>query len=339
MNLTQILQKLRSYLYTKKEIDSMGGGTSLSSTLNSKANDSDVVHKTGNETVAGNKTFSNSPTVTRPNVGTLGYNVKLAFKRGEEISATNHSTFRVVDADNEIVSEVCTENYSDGKVAQILNVRNTNDEGEQVQSNISHLIDKNAEQDIFFSTRNGKTSLGASTYKWKDVQTYFLNGKTPAYADDLSSYVLDSDAVHKTGNETITGIKTFVGNPVIKSTTIDKSITPASNEFKNLYFNDKNGDTLSTLYFAKRANGNHEFNLQVLNRDESKQPLNLNLVCTQSNERNIVCQSDNVLPVTNNTVNLGLSSNKWKDVYATTFHGDVDFPITEAEVNEILGID
>ena len=39
-----------------------------------------------------------------------------------------------------------------------------------------------------------------------------------------------------------------------------------------------------------------------------------------------------------NSVNLGTPSNKWKDVYATTFHGDIDFPITEAQVNEILGI-
>ena len=58
MTLTQILQKIRSAFYTKAEIDSMGGGSSLSSTLNSKANDSDVVHKSGDETISGNKTFN-----------------------------------------------------------------------------------------------------------------------------------------------------------------------------------------------------------------------------------------------------------------------------------------
>lgn len=44
------------------------------------------------------------------------------------------------------------------------------------------------------------------------------------------------------------------------------------------------------------------------------------------------------IPKTNNEYNLGTSSNKWANVYATTFHGDIDFPITEAQVNEILGI-
>ena len=35
---------------------------SLITKVNNKANDSDTVHKTGNETIAGNKTFNDSPT-------------------------------------------------------------------------------------------------------------------------------------------------------------------------------------------------------------------------------------------------------------------------------------
>ena len=41
-------------------------------------------------------------------------------------------------------------------------------------------------------------------------------------------------------------------------------------------------------------------------------------------------------PITNSEINLGTSTNKWKDVYATTLHGDVDFPITEAQIAAIV---
>ena len=42
------------------------------------------------------------------------------------------------------------------------------------------------------------------------------------------------------------------------------------------------------------------------------------------------------VPKTNNEYYLGTSTNKWKDVYATTFHGDIDFPITEAQIAAIV---
>lgn len=59
MTLTQILQKIKSAFYTKKEIDSMGDGSSLDTTIKSKANDSNVVHKSGDETINGVKSFNN----------------------------------------------------------------------------------------------------------------------------------------------------------------------------------------------------------------------------------------------------------------------------------------
>lgn len=61
MTLTQILQKIREAFYTKKEIDAMGGGTSLSDTISQKANDNNVVHKSGDETLTnGAKTFDST---------------------------------------------------------------------------------------------------------------------------------------------------------------------------------------------------------------------------------------------------------------------------------------
>lgn len=43
MTLTQLLQKIKSVVYTKSEIDSMGGGNSLDTTIKSKANITDLL--------------------------------------------------------------------------------------------------------------------------------------------------------------------------------------------------------------------------------------------------------------------------------------------------------
>jgi hypothetical protein len=43
MTLTQILQKIKTVVYTKSQIDSMGGGTSLDTTIKSKANITDLL--------------------------------------------------------------------------------------------------------------------------------------------------------------------------------------------------------------------------------------------------------------------------------------------------------
>ena len=43
MTLTQILQKIKTVVYTKSEIDSMGGGNSLDTTIKSKANIADLL--------------------------------------------------------------------------------------------------------------------------------------------------------------------------------------------------------------------------------------------------------------------------------------------------------
>lgn len=53
MTITQILQKIRSAFYTKAETD-----TKINTALNTKANDNDVVHKNGDETINGIKIFT-----------------------------------------------------------------------------------------------------------------------------------------------------------------------------------------------------------------------------------------------------------------------------------------
>lgn len=111
-------------------------------------------------------------------------------------------------------------------------------------------------------------------------------------ANQIGTKANDSDVVHKSGNETITGVKNF----------------------KDVVVGEQSG----IIRIGNNAEGN--------------------LFCTVRYDGQIYNVSKQFVPQTNNEYNLGTSTNKWKDVYATTFHGDIDFPITEARVNEILGI-
>lgn len=158
MTLTQILQKIRNTFYTKKEIDSMGGGTSLSDTISHKANDSDVVHKTGNETVYGVKDFGN-----QINTHQLG-----GLTNSLELYGGN--------------------NLHDGIWIQLSKYGTTNvgNSGLRIRQTLNKEIDEyyeiRYEDGSFYplsSASGGRQTLGRSDIKWADVNTVLLNGKTP----------------------------------------------------------------------------------------------------------------------------------------------------------------
>ena len=121
-------------------------------------------------------------------------------------------------------------------------------------------------------------------------------GNDPNFATTVATQIgtkaNDNDVVHKTGNETINGVKNF----------------------NNVVLGEQDG----VIRIGQNVEGA--------------------LFCTLYYDGRIYNNSKQFVPTTNNEYNLGTSTNKWANVYATTFHGDVDFPITEAQVNEILGI-
>lgn len=69
------------------------------------------------------------------------------------------------------------------------------------------------------------------------------------YITPCPTYALDSEAVHKTVNETISGVKTFNNNSnpnlIIKANAIDVATPPAeSNDWSGIQFNDKNNNRI-----------------------------------------------------------------------------------------------
>lgn len=221
--------------------------TTVTTQIGTKANDSNVVHKSGAETIDGTKTFSSNI------VGNL---------TGNATKATNDSLGNKIDAT--YLKSIAYNSYSRNLI--LTKGDNTSSEFRVEHSNQAEYAQKDW---------NGNDI--ADTYATKS---------------ELTAKANDSDVVHKSGNETINGVKNF--NDVVL------------------------GEQSGVIRIGNNEEGAH---FSTLNYDGE-----------------IYNISKQFVPKTNNEYNLGTSANKWKDVYATTLHGDIDFPITEAQVNEILGI-
>lgn len=285
--------------------------------LSDKANDSNVVHKSGAETVNGIKSFTSALYALPKAVGTHGYLIKVPFNRGDTentegtaLTGTNHATFRVVDKDSNIISEFCTENYVNGKAAQIFNIRNANDNGNQVQSSINHLIDKNAEQDWLYPSRDNKVMLGTLSNKWADVKTVLLNGKTPAYANDIPT---KTSELTNDSNFVIEGGQFNYNTPYFYGPT-------------TYYYGINMADEALRLYSLERG-VYHETVLEARYLSEGQEVYKSYLSLATNSEGQTTIQwngkVDNDIIPKGNVYTLGSSTNKWADTNTTLINGIV----------------
>lgn len=134
-------------------------------------------------------------------------------------------------------------------------------------------------------------SLGSSSYKWSKV-----------YSDDI---------VHTSGNETINGIKMFTDAIHKKNSALDLQVNPSSDHFNSFLFTDKNNAVMGYLEHIQTTSGVNAMGLYA--KDKSNKTHGIQ-----------VTSEDNVIPLGNGVVNLGLSGAKWKNVYATTFNGNLN---------------
>lgn len=66
---------------------------------------------------------------------------------------------------------------------------------------------------------------------------------------------LDDSVVHKTGNEEITGTKTFYGSVSRKSSEIDVKVTPETSQINAIYYKDKNNINIGAVETLKLDSG------------------------------------------------------------------------------------
>lgn len=210
--------------------------TELTNGLAAKANDSNVVHKTGDETINGVKSF------------------------GSMIKATNGTV--------------------------------------QVGADTGYSVTFNYNGNITCKQARGTYNI------------FFPEGSgTLALTSDIAGKANDNNVVHKTGDETITGNKTFNNNVTVCGNFYDKNVqadltqTPASNLYTQYRFTDKNNATMGYIQHVQRNTGVNQ--LTFIARDSNNTDYGF-----------LVNTNKELLPVGNNTYSLGASSAKWAKIYS-----------------------
>ena len=80
----------------------------------------------------------------------------------------------------------------------------------------------------------------------------------------------DSEVVHNTGDETITGIKTFNGNnriTALQNSTVTYNTAPSSNTYTDISIRDKNGNEMGVLESVRYPNNDTNIRLVARGAD------------------------------------------------------------------------
>ena len=201
--------------------------------INDIPTDSDLVHKTGTETIAGAKTFTN-------NMITGNINLK-----GDITLGTSSNTWGKM---------VHFQDTTGKRIARIqpMAIDTTNNRVGMWVNNANNSVEKG-----IYIDSDGTTS--APTPSTDDNST---NIATTAFVK-AQGYAVDSGLVHKTGNETITGVKTFTEDPIIqrnmpdvifKIANVTKGTAPSASSYSGLQLKDEDGNNLGHIRGAYYTN-------------------------------------------------------------------------------------
>ena len=215
--------------------------------------DADVVHKAGTETITGGKTFSsqvvssfsnNSFLATNGTVGTyMGFNSTGLFgfvgtstnhpfgvyvNNSEQLRILQNGNFGLgtpnplVRLDVRGVSLFANADYVDGVSGSGLIINRTATTGNATSTINAYMTGSSSSAPLALQNMGGSVLVGTTTDNGAKLQ---VNGKATVSTaptnptdvvrlQDLSSYSLDANVVHKTGTETIAGNKTFTGTTI-----------------------------------------------------------------------------------------------------------------------------
>lgn len=276
------------------------------------AQESNTVHKTGNETITGSKTFT----------GYVQVSNRVAYKDTSVVDKTGSDVYRAVDTyahqgnDGAYWGGLKHIWFADGKSVLQLAVANHKLNGSTWTQGF-WAINLGASKDFssvyFAPTTNNGINLGTANYQWNHVfaKDYYYNG-----TEFQNKFVtLDS-------TQTITYSKTFDSGAFLDvhgyrlrviNDDMEVGSVPASNQWTGMLFIDKNKTNISEIVQSFQNNGNTLWQVIVRpNEANAQRRVILGYAYHPTNNvNNLVVQSD-FTPSISGTNNLGTSNQKWK---------------------------
>lgn len=203
-------------------------------------NDSDVVHKTGTESIGGNKTFSDNLTVT----GTTTLNNAVSITGVTNISNNTR-----------IGGVLLLENQSSGQYFKFLNIGITSgtnsykDVAGYGTDNVRvggvrfYHSETNVHKTILYTADDTNTYTTDLQICYDNVNNtgYITTNMQPPISDSINGNAIptigwvndpakSTNVVHRSGNEDIDGTKSFLAPPMIKTTIPESRITTKFND-------------------------------------------------------------------------------------------------------------
>jgi hypothetical protein len=183
-----------SNYYTKTEIDTL---------LSYKATDSDVVHKSGNETVGGRKIFRDDLTIYNYDSTQATRNLNISSSKIQVGDTSNSDAFGIrFNAGASFVAQILAVNDIAGTQNLQFSVRTKDSLNNFINSAIRLRIFANGNSS-FEPGADDSISLGSGSLKYKDVRTNKVNGVEPSSLSlpsgnlndiiDISSYLVNLD--------------------------------------------------------------------------------------------------------------------------------------------------
>ena len=273
-------------LFSVTAIDTANSTFTIGTALIDLAQDSDVVHKSGNETVGGSKTFDSNTYIYNSDTNATTPNLYLRSSKIEISSQGNTSgdqNLTYLDKNNTTYAYVKGAIQSNGSAIKIRAIAKDSSDN-SVINELQLLAYTNGNKAIFPSYSN-EVDLGISSYKWKSVcATNYYYGSNNV---EFSTKFVTTDTA-----QTISGNKTFSSDLDISNA--DTSATTPSLRFRNskvargstnetggqvLVFRDKSGLSLCSVESRVLSNGGTALRLYSSNTDSENIQMVLFTLC------------------------------------------------------------
>lgn len=244
------------------------------------------VHTTGNETIAGNKTFSGITTfTTTPYVYKANTSELILKSSTADTTVTPESNYQVghyviADKNTKIGGYWYCEKRNDGGIRNSLETRKYSDDGSSYNHSALQVW-RNKYDEGYLDFGSSGTNLSVSGV---DSSTTSTMVPTKGWVNNPET---STNVVHRSGNENIAGNKTFKNNISIntenenhseiklyatKFSTNDTSLDETSFGGK-VFIYDKNNNNFGVMEAGKLTNGNNFIQWNLRNRtDESWTP-------------------------------------------------------------------
>ena len=280
-------------LFSITAIDTQNSTFTVGTALIDLAQDSDVVHKSGDETVGGVKTFSGNPVIGNNNT-----NITIS---NRQITA------------NGSYSAPTGSSYSFMQLKAIVNYA---DSSPSIDATVGLSIQENAYSDGkragFNPNSNNTINLGLAGKRWANVYAtnYYYGSSETEFSD---KFVTTDTAQTISGNKTF-GSDLYVANTdttantpnlTLRNYKVDRGTTDTG--VQTIQFLDKNGKALTLIESRRISNGNTNTNILCYNTDANN---------TVSGGVSIIKSKTDThfAPNADNAVTCGRPLAKWSDV-------------------------